>query len=179
MQLVGTAGEDDAGDEVVLALARAGVGHVALLRKAGQATPVTSAATPRSDEGPMDPCQESIEPVPDSHVLLDAGDVDLALRYLPDINVLVLAEAASTDTVAVVAQAARWSEAQLIVVDNPAAPNDLPRDAIVFEVPDEDPDGVFAELIGAFAAALDDGDDPAKAFQASVEAAGWTPAPTD
>jgi hypothetical protein len=43
------------------------------------------------------------------------------------------------------------------------------------EAPDEDPDGVFAETVGAFAAALDDGDDPAVAFRSTVRAEGWTP----
>ena len=60
-------------------------------------------------------------------------------------------------------------------LDHVPVPDDLPRDAIVFEAPDEDPDGVFAEMVGAFAAALDDGADPAVAFRSTVEAEGWTP----
>jgi hypothetical protein len=58
-------------------------------------------------------------------------------------------------------------------------PDGLPPDAIVFEAPDEDPDGVFAAMVGSFAAALDDGDDPGAAFNATVQAAGWTPAQAD
>jgi len=52
-------------------------------------------------------------------------------------------------------------------------------DAIVFEAPDTDPDGVFAAMVGSFAAALDDGNEPAAAFRATVEEAGWTPTPSD
>lgn len=176
VQLVGTAGEDEAGDEVVLALARAGVGHVALLRKAGQQTRKVSNLARELDEEPMDPLQDLPEPAPDTTALMDAGDVDLALRYLPDITVLVLAEAAPADAVAVVAQAARWSDARLIVVvDNPAAPKGLPDDAIVFEAPPAHPDGAFAQMVGSFAAALDEGDEPGNAFQEAVTKEGWAP----
>ena len=41
-----------------------------------------------------------------------------------------------------------------------AVPDGLPADAVVFEAPDDDPDGVFADLVGSFAAALDDGVEP-------------------
>ena len=44
----------------------------------------------------------------------------------------------------------------------------------MFEAPDADPDGVFADLVGSFAAALDDGVEPGEAFRASVESDGWT-----
>ena len=37
-----------------------------------------------------------------------------------------------------------------------------------------DPDGVFAELVGTFAAARDSGTDPGAAFQATIAAEGWT-----
>ena len=60
-----------------------------------------------------------------------------------------------------VADAARWNGAQLLMVVGPdVVPADgLPPDAIVFEAPADDPDGVFATLVGTFAAALDDGAD--------------------
>ena len=81
----------------------------------------------------------------------------------------------------VVVAAAGWAQAALIVV-NPAeraVPPGLPEDAIVFEAPDADPDGVFAAMIGSFAAALDAGVDPADAFRSSVDSGGWTPAPAE
>lgn len=152
VQLVGKAGADPEGDAVVLALARGGVGHVAMLRDAGMSTPDGSA--------------------------LDSADVDLALRYLTSFNVLVLGERAAPDLLGVVGAAAGWADARLIVVlaAGTAIPDGLPPDAIVFEAPDADPDGVFAAMVGSFAAALDDGDDPAIAFRSTVEEAGWTPA---
>ena len=132
-----------------------------------------------ADDEAMDPLQESPDPPSDGASLLDAGDVDLALRYLSDINVLVLAETATAETLAVVAQAARWSDARLIVVANsPVVPTGLPDDAIVFEAPAADPDGVFAQTVGSFAAALDEGDDPGEAFRATVASEGWAPSET-
>jgi hypothetical protein len=180
VELVGTAGEDDAGDHVALALARAGVGHVALLRKAGQKTPlVIDELVERA--GPVDPASDPREHTLERVSLVDAGDIELALRYLTDFSVLVLAVSADPDLARVVTAAASWGDAGLILVvpTGDAIPDGLPADAIVFEAPETDPDGVFAMMVGSFAAALDDGSEPAAAFRASVEGAGWTPAPTD
>lgn len=174
VQLVGTAGEDEAGDQVVLALARAGVGHVALLRKAGQRTPALADQATEPAEAVMDPLEEPTKRATVGASSLDAGDVDLALRYLPDMAVLVLAEPSTPETVAVVAQAAQWSDARLIVVvGDSTPPHGLPEDAIVFEAPPDDPDGEFARLVGSFAAALDEGDEPGEAFRATVASEGW------
>jgi hypothetical protein len=172
VQLVGTAGEDDAGDELVLELGRAGVGHVALLRKAGQRTLRIPARNPEDDHGADD---DDLSPPLLETPSLDAGDVDLALRYLPEVDVLVLAESATPETVAIVAHAARWSDARLIVIssDGKTPLEGLPDDAIVFEGPSADPDGVFAQMVGAFAAALDEGDEPGEAFRATVSTTGW------
>ena len=109
---------------------------------------------------------------------LDAADVDLGLRYLTDFAVVVLAESAGPDVVRVVADAARWAEARLVLVvaASGSVPDGLPADGIVFEAPDIDPDGVFATLVGDFAAALDDGAEPEDAFRASVASDGWSEA---
>ena len=98
---------------------------------------------------------------------LEAADVDLGLRYLTDYRVVVLADPSTADVVAVAADAARWGEARLIVVvaAGRPAPDGLPGDAVVLEAPDADPDGAFADLVGAFAAALDAGDEPETAFR--------------
>ena len=108
-------------------------------------------------------------------------DVDLGLRYLTEFAVLILAEQASPDVVRVVAEAAHWNAAQLVVIVGPGTePADgLPPDAIVFEGPIDDRDGDFAALVGRFAAALDDGTDAADAFRASIAAVGWSAATTD
>jgi hypothetical protein len=182
VQLVGKAGEDPAGDAVVLALARGGVGHVALLRDAGRSTPRVPEAIGGDPDTPDDggttatQAEASVQ-LAIHRQALDAADVDLALRYLTDFSVLVLGESADHEIVRVVAAAAGWSDARLIVVLPAGAPvpDGLPPDAIVFEAPDDDPDGVFAAMVGSFAAALDDGSDPATAFEASVVEGGWRP----
>ena len=53
---------------------------------------------------------------------------------------------------------------------------DVGSDATVVQAPESDPDGVFATLIGTFAAALDGGAEPDAAFRSSVAADGWTAA---
>ncbi len=109
---------------------------------------------------------------------LDAADVDLGLRYLTEFAVVVIAEPMDEATTGVVAEAARWTDARLVVViprDAPI-PGGLPSDAVVFEAPDTDPDGAFATLVGHFAAALDDGAEPEAAFHASLGSDGWTEA---
>jgi sugar/nucleoside kinase (ribokinase family) len=176
VQLVGKAGEDPEGDAVILALARGSVGHVAVLRDAGMATPI--AAPPVEDD--PDESSAPVETV-SSTTRFDAADIELALRYLIDFSVVVLAVPADPDIARVVAAAAGWGDASLIVVLPVAAPipDGLPADAIVFEAPDTDPDGVFATMVGSFAAALDDGGDRAAAFHATIEEAGWTPTPAD
>lgn len=188
VQLVGKVGEDAAGDAVVLALAQGSVGHVALLREAGRPTPrfiaaghdttdaETGAPTGVDDdalEAPAGPDQA------EAAAVLDAADVDLALRYLTDFSVVVLADPVDAEVVRVVSSAASWGDSRLIVVVlvGQVAPDGLPPESIVFEGPDADPDGVFAAMVGSFAAALDDGGDPQEAF--SIATDGWTPTATN
>jgi hypothetical protein len=186
VQLVGKAGEDPEGDAVVLALTRGRVGHVALLRDAGMSTPrlpeiIDSDTQSVGDAGQVATHAEALDSVVARGQALDAVDVELALRYLTTFSVIVLGEPADDEMLRVVTAATEWADAVPIVVVPPGmpAPGDLPADAIVFEAPDEDPDGAFAGMVGAFAAALDDGDDPAIAFRSTVEAEGWTQAPVD
>jgi hypothetical protein len=176
VQLVGKAGEDPEGDAVLLALARGGVGHVTMLRDAGMATP--RAAAPIDDD-PAEP-DGAVKTVSNA-AGLDSGDIELALRYLTDFSVLVLAVPADPDIARVVTAAAGWGDVRLILVlpIGDAVPDGLPVDAIAFEAPDSDPDGVFAAMVGSFAAALDEGSDPGTAFHRTVEEAGWTPALSD
>lgn len=192
VQLVGKAGEDPEGDAIVLALARDGVGHVALLREAGRPTPrLQAAGEPAIDSNDAPSAEIASEDQPAGtatapaaelgDLALEAADVDLALRYLTEFAVLILADRADPEMVRVAATAATWADARLILIvrAGEAEPAGLPPDAIVFEAPDADPDGVFATMVGSFAAALDDGDDPAAAFRSSVESGGWTPATAD
>ena len=180
VQLVGKIGDDPTADGVLLDLARARVGHVALLRDPARATPME----PVPDEGPDDATDEELDgvrttasdPVAGAGPALEAADVELGLAYLTDYAVVVLPEPADAATVAVVAAAARWGEARMVVVIEPGTPIPpaLPADVVVLEGPAIDPDGVFAELVGTFAAALDSGTDPGAAFQATIAAEGWT-----
>lgn len=149
VELVARITDDDRGDALIHGLATAGVGHVATLRQ----PPGTS------------------EPV------LDAADLDLALRYLTDVTTLVMASAGDDASRSVAIEAVGWAQAHLIVVIEPrgATPDGLPDAAIVLGAPQADPDGVFSALVGTLAARLDAGVEPATAFrEATAGGPGWT-----
>jgi sugar/nucleoside kinase (ribokinase family) len=182
VQLVGRIGDDPTAESVVLDLARGGVGHVALLRDGSGATPIEPAAEDdRPIEAEATDDAAAASPATPHGLALEAADVDLGLRYLTDFAVLVLAEPVGSDTVAIVAEASRWAGARmiLIVAAGSQAPDGLPSDAVALEAPDADPDGVFAALVGRFAADLDAGVEPDQAFRASIESHGWTGATAD
>jgi hypothetical protein len=175
VQLVGKVGEGPVGDAVLLSLAHDRVGHVAVLRDASTPTPLASDASigdavlePESDEPVGAPPSAPAGPI------LDSGDVELALRYLPDYRVLVVADPLDETALATVVAAGRWAGAQLIVVvaSGAKAPN-LPDDATVLEAPALDADGAFAAVVGAYAAALDRGASPADAFASASAESGW------
>jgi len=100
---------------------------------------------------------------------LEPADLELALRYLPDVRVVVLAgDAATLGPVA--SEAAAWSNAALVIaVGDPAtsereATGAGPR-SIVLAGPAKDPDGAFAGLVAALAVRLDAGEEPQAAWQ--------------
>jgi ribokinase len=175
VQLVGKVGEDDAADAVLLALARGGVGHVAVLRDGGGPTGRLEPLAEDSIDG--DGYGGAPEPPAESvgGLQLEAPDVDLALRYLTDFAVVVLATPGE-DLARVVASAVNWAGAHLVAVVpiDEHEPPELPADSIVFEAPEVDPDGAFATMVGSFAAALDAGEAAGDAFRATVAAQGWT-----
>jgi hypothetical protein len=183
VQLVGKTGDDPTADGVVLDLARGGVGHVALLRDPGRATPLETTA-PDAADGP-DAEDEASDGAAETGVAalapgpaLEAADVELGLRYLTDFGVVVVAEAADPQMITVAADAARWAEARMILVvgAGQALPTGLPDDVVVFEAPTTDADGAFAALVGTFAASLDEGTEPGAAFRTSIASDGWTEA---
>jgi hypothetical protein len=181
VQLVGKTGDDPTADGVILDLARGGVGHVALLRDPGRATPLERVSPDEVDDEASPDEPEVAGSVPagtQPGPALEAADVELGLRYLTDFAVIVLAELVDGETIAVVAAAARWGDARMILVvqAGQAVLDDLPTDVVVFESPPDDPDGAFADLVGAFAAALDEGADPGVAFRSSIASDGWTEA---
>lgn len=164
VELVGSVGDDPAGEDVALALGSAGVGHAALLRDPARQTPGGSPSQQNGD-APALP-------------RLDAADADLGLHYLMDCRVLVVAEPIDVAALEVAVGAARYHSAALIMVGEPVADIDLPEDATLLQAP-EDPDGIqaFAELVGRYAAALDTGMAPQVAWQGAVEQSGWTSGP--
>jgi hypothetical protein len=180
VQLVGRVGGDPAADALLLALAEAGVGHVAVLRDPARPTPVEGEAVGDGSDD-LDPVDTAAEPTGPRHppIELDAGDVDLGLRYLTEFAVLVVAPPATADVLRVAVDGARWASAGLVLVVDAEAPPDLalPPAAIDLEAPEDDPDGAFASVVGRLAAALDRGAPPDAAFAQVVESAGWTVAP--
>ena len=65
----------------------------------------------------------------------------------------------------------------ILVLDaGQTVPAGLPSEVIVFESPQSDPDGAFADLVGTFAASIDEGTEPAEAFRSSIASDGWTEA---
>lgn len=103
---------------------------------------------------------------------LEAADVDLALRYLPDIRVIVTVEQ-PRDVERAAGDHAGSSGAALVVVHAGGAATTelddvLPESAIVLVAPRVDPDGAFAGFVGALAARLDAGVMPADAWAATT-----------
>ena len=155
VEIVGTIGDDGTGDALTVALGRRGVGHAALLRVAGAETPRDAAGQPPR---------------------LDAGDVDLGLRYLTTISALVVTEPLQPDVARVVADAAGYHSAPLVAVVPPGVDPDpvlLAADATVMTAPSRHV-APFARLVARYAAALAAGTRPEEAFTAARDATGWT-----
>lgn len=146
VEVVGRVGEDVAGEDLVIALARSGVGHAAVLRDPARPTPVApppEAASgeddplPFADLGPAaiggggppgaaGPSQSaslagavSTAGAIAAEPRLDGADIDLALRYLEPSGVVVVADDVTTDVLAVVVEAAEYASARLIVLVPP------------------------------------------------------------
>lgn len=186
VQLIGKVGDDVAGEALVLALARGGIGHVALLRDPARSTPHV---VRRLDDDGLDPDgggdihadEPTIEPGdPARRPGLDTGDVELGLRYLTDFRVIVATDALDEPTMRVVADASGWAAGTLIVLipDGALEPSGLPAGSIVLQSPAADAGGAFDRLVGELAAAIDGGTDPQAAFRELLAGEGWEPART-
>jgi sugar/nucleoside kinase (ribokinase family) len=180
VQLVGKTGEDSLADEVLIALAAAGVGHVAMLRDPDRPTPLELLDEARPSpstmlDGDDDPAVAIVPAAPGDRPTLDAGDVELALGYLPDQRVIVVAEPQTDAVVAAVAEAADFAGAQLVVVT--AASSQRPDRALVLEPPADDRDGVFSLLLAELAVLLDTGASPDEALRALTARAGASSTP--
>jgi hypothetical protein len=181
VELVGRVGDDRDGDDLLLALSRAGVGHAAVLRDPGRPTPrIAAIAQPDVEADPIvrdkaAPRSEGMSTAP----RLDASDLELGLRYLQDYRVLVAADAVSDDALQTIVDASEYAGAHLVVVAAAQPTTDLlPSAATVLLRPPED-DGPFATLVGTYAAALDRGERADVAFRAAIASAGWESAQED
>lgn len=174
VEIVGRTGDDPTGDAVMLGLARAGIGHVAVLRDPSRPTPVIVTPAPADDElaedgeGGEDPAPAKPGPA------LDAGDVSLGLQYLTAFAVLVVTDDVPSAAVPVAVEAAGFTGAHLVLL-TPAdgEPPDVPGQATILAAPAAADDGAFARLVGTYAAGLDRGTEPGRAFAEAVGAAGW------
>ena len=166
VELIGKVGDDPHGDAVLLALARHFVGHVATLRDPARPTPVTPAVDDpvALDETEGGAAEAMATPAEDP--VLDAADVGLALRYLPELAVIVAVHA-SPEVLEETVAASGWAQTALIVVVRPeaAAPEGLPETATVVAVADDDDlEGGAGAAIGRYAAAIDHGEPASEAY---------------
>ncbi len=190
VQLIGKVGEDPSGDAVLIALGRGSVGHVALLRDPGRATPIASPLVPFVDgadtepiaallaedsaAGPRELGERILAPGATAGLSMDPADISLGLRYVREFRVLVAADPLDEPSSLVVADAASFADAALIVIAPPGEATPVaPASAMVLEAPEIDPDGAFAALVGRLAAALDRGEEAGEAFRSAAAQGGW------
>jgi ribokinase len=183
VELVGRVGDDPAGDQLLLSLARASVGHAAVLRDPARPTPLAQPAGETPDEDPFrDPAGEAQvwpDPVPSGGLRLDAADAALGLRYLTGFDVLVVADDLPDDVLPVCRAAAEFAGSHLVVLVGAARPApEVSERAVVLEAPGVD-DGAFGKLVGRLCVGLDRGLAPDVALREAVADGGWEPTPGD
>ncbi len=118
---------------------------------------------------------------------IEPADLELALRYLPEIRAIVLVRPDASLLPAATA-AATWTAAGLVVIEpgaadvsegaEPGATEGAARlerpvplgGAIVLEPPPSDPEGTFAGFVAALAVRLDTGERPGEAWSSTVAA---------
>ncbi len=189
VELLAKVGEDGAGEELLIALGRAGIGHLAVLRDPGRPTGLAAPDPAEDEEAPVvaslvvedDLTADEAVPTRAMRALpcleLDPADCTLGLRYLRDYRVVVAVQPLGEGCVEVIAEAASFAGARLVVVVAPGSLSPaVSDDAIVLGAPPRDPDGAFATVVGRLAAALDDGVDPAIALREATATGGWEPA---
>jgi hypothetical protein len=160
VQLVGKVGDDPEGDAIVLDLARSAIGHPAMLRDPARRTPIGGRTD--ADRGPA----PTLEP----------ADLELALRYVPDFGVLILAAPSLPKLTPVAIDAAGFAGAQLIVLTGTRSEQlPVPESATLVAAPVRGGEGAFAALVGAYAVALDAGVESAAAWRAASDRLGMDP----
>ena len=103
---------------------------------------------------------------------MESADVSLALRYLPEVRVVVAA-GLEPGLLTAVAEGAAFAGAPLVVVNVDHDATDvpaMPAEATVLAAPASDPDGTFAGFVAAFAVRLDRGEVPSDAWAGTLGA---------
>jgi sugar/nucleoside kinase (ribokinase family) len=173
VELVGAIGDDPEGDRIVVELGRAGVGHAALLRDPATRTPMVG-------QSPGD------RPLP----RLEAADVELGMRYLPECRVLIIGAELDPEALRMALEAAEFHAAAVVMVaaaglvdaeslgpevtllERPATEDaDAVEDAVVVAADDAE----FAGFVAEYAIRLDRGESPASAFSAALGDSAWEP----
>ncbi len=170
VELIAKVGDDPVGDALLIALARSGVGHVAVLRDATHRTARRPApedldvdvdvdALARDETAPW-----AVEPgeAPE----LDIEDVGLALRYLTEFRVVVAIHP-TPGIAAEAAAAAAWGSAHLMIVMRPGdpAPTGMPPGSMVLAATDDRvEESSIGSRLGVYAAAVDAGTEPSIAY---------------
>jgi hypothetical protein len=163
VELLGRIGDDPVGEALVLDLARRGVGHAAVIRSPGRPTPV------------LDDRRGGGEPLG-----LDAGDVELGLRYFVDLAAVAIVDPLPDAVLETAAQIADAQDAAVVVVVERGAPppstvlEGVPNH-VILEAPGPDGRPAFDRLVGRLVARLADGVPVDDAFWEEVAATGWQP----
>jgi sugar/nucleoside kinase (ribokinase family) len=175
VELVGKVGDDPAGDAVMIALNRLGIGHVAILRDAAHPTATAVDAGPTELELGQDPdaATDTTTEAMSEPPAVDAADVGLALRYLPELAVIVAVHQ-PVDVLREATAASHWAETTLIVVvpSNATAPDFL-ADGVLVVAAEAAAESATGAAIGRYAAAIDQGTPAQRAF-GEFRAAGAT-----
>jgi hypothetical protein len=104
---------------------------------------------------------------------IEAADLELALRYLPDVRAIILVRPGAS-LLAPALAAGSWSGAPLVIV-GPLDPEGVaildaaPSSPTVLEPPADDREGSFAGLLVALALRLEAGEDFAHAWRATMK----------
>jgi len=95
---------------------------------------------------------------------IEPADLELALRYLPEIRAIVLVRP-DASLLPAASAAASWTAAGLVII-GPAG--ESTADAIVLDPPPSDPEGTFAGFVAALAVRLDAGEPAGAAWSSTV-----------
>jgi len=177
VELVGRVGDDRDGDALVIALARAGVGHAAVLRDPTRATP--RVAAPPEPDALDEPAEAGVDGSAPLAPRLEPADVSLALSYLTAFAVLVVTDDVPEDALPAALDGAGFAGAHVVLLVAPGStpPEGLGTASTILAVPSDGDDGAFATVIGVYAEGLEGGLDPATAFRAAI--GDWQPAADD